>query len=553
MSERLYANITTEDGDTYAILCNDSDESVYIPSVVNGCNVSSVMVSNGIKKIDEGAFLNWRSLTNVTFPDTVTRIEKGAFQGCCNLKELVIPDSVIEIGVEAFSNCSSLMEVTMPNSVTDIGYGMFSGCSGLTRVSLSNHLKEISESMFRGCSRLKEVEIPGGVTSIGNLAFSGCTGLKRVILPDSVREIGVGAFSGCIGLEKINIPTEVIFVGDHAFSGYTVVPRIPEVASAQLTRPNTSIYLYLKAQLEVNGGHLPRGFKIPWLVDHWAPGGADGVSLYHMQPLQEDRIREQTILKALKLISEENNMRFHSTIMSMFEQLNSQTSIVRLSNEINGLIGRYAAQLDMVALAGYADYLITYGTSLLAVKVGLTILAGFNYDFIEEVMLTFGAYDEFTYFAVRTFSQPTWENGNKLIFQLAQNVYGWGRIHAVSYLQPDSQVIKNWLLYEGAKNDILPQYSADDCLQKSGVKERLNSTLSHIEFEAIGVLIGYALEEGPCSGITDADQILPKYLMAAADHPIDRTLIQMILNQNGTLYNAPKAVETAKQLLGNKE
>ena len=231
------------------------------------------------------------------------------------------------------------------------------------------------------------------------------------------------------------------------------------------------------------------------------------------------------------------------------------TGLVDISIPNSRTIGMHATQLNLRALADYADYLITYGTSSLAVKLGLIILAGFNFQFIEEVMLTFGAYDEFTYFAARTLSQPNWRNGNKQLFDLAKNVYGWGRIHAVEYLKPDSQEIRDWLLYEGSENDIISQYSADVCLQKAGVQERLSSiaSLSKREFDAIGKLIGYTLEDGPCPGITDADQILPMYLKAAADYPIDRTLIQKILDKGQKYYHNPKLIDVATQLLNKKD
>ena len=556
MDKKAHASVTTADGRVYIISFPADGGNVRFPSMLNGSSVTKVQISDGAEKINEMAFKDCTGLTSVTIPYSVTEIDKFAFAGCTNLKQVIIPTSVVEIGVEAFSGCTGLTNISIPNSVTNIGYSAFMGCTNLTQVSLQNGLTRISEKMFQGCCRLAQINIPNSVTSIGNLAFSGCTDLICVTIPDSVREIGVGAFYGCSHLRLITISDSVAFIGEHAFDGCAVIPQIATDVSKQRNSPDQSIYLYLKAQLEINGGHLPRGFNIPWVEKDevpWAPGAKDGVALYHMHPLEKDENREQKILEALKFMSGQNNLHNQSRIMGIFGELDRQVSMAQLSDEINRIIGKNASQLDLMTLANYADYLITYGKSLLSVKIGMIILAGFNFKFIEEVMLTFGAYDEFTYFAARTLSQEKWENGNRELFELAQKVYGWGRIHAVSYLRPESQEIKDWLLYEGAVNDIAPQYSADVCLQKAEVKVRLSSFLPEEEFVAIEKLIRYALEDGPCPGITDAEQILPKYLKAAEYHSIDRELVQMILDKSPVFCDDSQIVGAAIRLLKKEE
>ena len=50
------------------------------------------------------------------------------------ITELVVPDSVTSIGDYAFHNCSGLTSVTIPNSVTSIGHSAFAYCRKLTTV-----------------------------------------------------------------------------------------------------------------------------------------------------------------------------------------------------------------------------------------------------------------------------------------------------------------------------------------------------------------------------------------------------------------------------------
>ena len=299
--------------------------------------------------------------------------------------------------------------------------------------------------------------------------------------------------------------------------------------SEAVIRPECSIYEYIKKHTK--DGRIPPDFRIPWIQGEWAPGAQDGVFLYHTAPVQPDPAREQKILEALTLMSDEENGQYIGKIFAIFEEIEEKSSIVKLFDEINRIIALHQAELNLENLLNFGDWLICSGVSLLSVKLGLTVIAGFHVPFVEEVMTEFGVYDEFTYYAARVLSNKIWENGNEELFRLAGNVRGWGRIHAVAYLRPETQEIRDWLLYEGADNDIIFQYSANTCLQKSGAESRLDSALSAGEFEAIGKLIQTALEPGPCPGITAGERILPKFLERGREFPIDPALRQMIAAQ----------------------
>ena len=291
-------------------------------------------------------------------------------------------------------------------------------------------------------------------------------------------------------------------------------------------KPECPVYEYIKSHTQ--DGRLPDDFRIPWISGNWAPGAKDGVALYHMAPLQPDQARDQKILRALTLMSDEDNGNYTREIFGIFEELDQKTSIVRLFDEIIRVLAGNQASLNLMNLLNFGDWLICNGVSLLAVKMGLTVLAPFDVPFVEEVMTEFGVYDEFTYYAARTLSMEKWKNGNDELFALAKNVRGWGRIHAVRYLRPETQEIRDWLLFEGSDNGVLPQYSSDICLQKSGAVNRLDTGLSAREFEAIGNLIRTSLESGPCPGITNASHLLPKFLEKGKEFGVDPGLREMI-------------------------
>jgi hypothetical protein len=80
---------------------------------------------------------------------------------------------------------------------------------------------------------------------------------------------------------------------------------------------------------------------------------------------------------------------------------------------------------------------------------------------------------------------------------------GWGRIHAVEWLSPDTQEIQDWLLMESYKNDIMGEYSALTCVKKSGLPRRIREkSLTQVEFASVSKLIHYLLLEGPVDGIS---------------------------------------------------
>ncbi len=315
-----------------------------------------------------------------------------------------------------------------------------------------------------------------------------------------------------------------------------------------LNQADQPIYARITAQLK--DGVLPEGFLLGEQCETgFVPGGRDGVSLYHMAPLQPDPEREGKILEAFQLISKENNASFFGRIMGIFEELDRKDGIVRLYDEINHTLFVHQQEVNLLHVLNFGDGLITHGISLLAVKLGLTLLAGFSIPWIGDVHAELGAYEEFTYYAARYLSAGRVEGGNDRLFRLARQLRGWGRIYAVQFLLPDTREIRDWLLMNGADNDIIPQYSADVCLQKGEAAERLAAGVAEEEFDAISSLIAITLESGPRPGLTGADRLLPAYLAAAKDRPLNRELIRAVRDYAARELPDGAAVRAADELL----
>ena len=315
-------------------------------------------------------------------------------------------------------------------------------------------------------------------------------------------------------------------------------------------QPPCSIYDYIKSNTK--DGRLPEGFEIPWIQDMWAPGAHDGVSLNHMAPIEftPDPERDREILKALKWMASENNSVYLEKVLDVFDRINQKYALVRLYDTIIQLIVDHLKELNLPVLLRFGDYLICKGVSLETGKLGLNVIAPFNAPFVEEVALEFGIYEEFTYYAARILTSGNWPNGNAELFELAKKVDGWGRIHAAEMLEPETQEIRDWLLFEGADNTVEPQYSANICLQKAEAMKRLDGALTEDEFAAIGKLISESLWEGPCRGVTDGEQLLPKYITRAREFQADPDVIQSILDAAEEYHLTPDVIRNAKELMG---
>lgn len=74
-------------------------------------------------------------LVSVLLPESLPSLQENAFKNCTSLTEIRIPANVTEIPDYAFYNCVKLATVTMSNHVTRIGVAAFKDCSSLTHLS----------------------------------------------------------------------------------------------------------------------------------------------------------------------------------------------------------------------------------------------------------------------------------------------------------------------------------------------------------------------------------------------------------------------------------
>lgn len=156
-----------EDGTIYIAYYYGSDETVVVPSEIDG--------------------------------KSVTAIKCSAFKGCNTMKYLIIQEGITDIldgGIfdGAFISCENLETVTLPSTLRTIGDNAFSECYKLKEINLPVGLVSIGCDAFFRCFKLNNINLPEGLTRIGDHAFSNCESIEKLIIPDSVNNIGENAF-----------------------------------------------------------------------------------------------------------------------------------------------------------------------------------------------------------------------------------------------------------------------------------------------------------------------------------------------------------------------
>lgn len=204
----------------------------------NCYSLKSITIPDSITYLNGSAFSKCSSLININLSENNAcyAIQNGIIYNKQKTELVYVPqtfkdgfvisDGVTKIKNFAFINAPSIKNITIPNSVTEIEFSAFTGCISLTNINIPNSVTKIAHAAFEGCASLSSINIPYGITKIDNSAFRSCTSLTNISIPDSITEIDYAAFEVCASLTNIIIPNNVTFIGDRAFYGCTALTNI---------------------------------------------------------------------------------------------------------------------------------------------------------------------------------------------------------------------------------------------------------------------------------------------------------------------------------------
>ncbi len=280
----------------------------------------------------------------------------------------------------------------------------------------------------------------------------------------------------------------------------------------------------------IDEGILPENFSLPRPSSKdesaFADGTSDGITLYHTEPVQYDI---GDLAELIHIAGQGKTKLAAAKIENYFK--NSDTKVIYIFETVQNYIIENKENLPAQDIFNLGITLTVHGIHYETVKLGLIILSLFS-DFNEHLMeaiITLAACNEFTLFCLMAVEEL--ENANEIKFKMAQNVFGWGKIHTLNHLEPENDEIKEWILYEGIKNNVHPGYSAIRCFQKADVHTRLENGLKQEELTPVGMILMFLIEDGPTIGIEafeDGDNMIDRYLDSAEKLELSETDRQII-------------------------
>lgn len=272
-------------------------------------------------------------------------------------------------------------------------------------------------------------------------------------------------------------------------------------------------------------GKLPDDYKLPryGAKPMFADGAQDGTAIYHLKLEETDE--NARLLEAFKLMS---NADFPGA-EALLESILQNNYAIKLADDIHTVLLENYEVLDAGNIYRFAVNNLLASKNKELVKADMVILELFPCDEpVRGAVRILGQCEEFTLFAI--FVMRKWDNGNEEIFALAKKVRDWGRIHAIEYLEADTEEKKEWLLYEGLKNIFMPEYSALTVFNKAeAAKVFAMEELSYETYHALAMLLEGLLDEGPVPGISQIEDrmlILQQFL----DHSAKQELTVADLN-----------------------
>lgn len=157
-----------------------------------GCsNLKEISNAENLESIGEYSFSGCESLTGeLTLSDRLVNMGESAFSGCTGITSVVLPEGITRIEPRTFSECYNLESVTFPEGLESIGYQAFE-LTGLKELEFPESLKVIEEYAFSYCNALTgSIRIPDTVETLSNDTFYSHSGkIEELILGTGIKTV----------------------------------------------------------------------------------------------------------------------------------------------------------------------------------------------------------------------------------------------------------------------------------------------------------------------------------------------------------------------------
>ena len=201
----------------------------------------------------------------------------------------------------------------------------------------------------------------------------------------------------------------------------------------------------------------------------WAAGAIDGVLGAPAEGTPgEKRVTE--LFDAVVKLTEESSDR---NLKRLYNLLTSEHVVGIVDRFLERIVSERPNQQDR--LQTVARWLAMESPDREAVKFAISILGLFRDENDLDLLMTLGRHEEFTLFVAVAIQNSDVDVEDKL-WKLAQHVQGWGRISIVERLATTTDdYIKDWLLREGYRNEIMNEYTALICARTGELNRKLKA------------------------------------------------------------------------------
>ena len=180
-------------------------------------------------------------------------------------------------------------------------------------------------------------------------------------------------------------------------------------------------------------------------------------------------------------------------------------------------------------LAELSRWLCTHGTHRQQVKAGIAMLGVSGAPDDTALVNTLGRLEELTLYSLVALSNLQPDKAEQAIFDLARQVEGWGRIHALYRLAGTSDpTIKAWMLRGGYVNGVMDEEVAYIAASTGGLEEALAGAVDEELLDWSGRLLVALAIGGPAKDMThyaDGATALASYLREVGN--VSATLLRL--------------------------
>lgn len=116
-------------------------------------HIQSILVGNGMKKIQGGAFTQCAGLENLDFVSGLSDcyLGSGAFSLCESMKHIALAEGIVSLGASCFDKSMHLESVRLPESLINIGNLAFNNCLALNSITIPKNVEKIGKKAFNLC------------------------------------------------------------------------------------------------------------------------------------------------------------------------------------------------------------------------------------------------------------------------------------------------------------------------------------------------------------------------------------------------------------------